>query len=121
MAQCTFKFIDENLNRKLLASLKRASVSHQVTKDGTICFSPDDEEIVENELLKAIRDHVYDHWQILSCPKTSTDAYKAYMVQNEVPFVEELSNGELGFLLPRKYRPHNWKLTNERRRVQIAG
>jgi len=32
------------------------------------------------------------------------------MSRHGIPFQEELSNGELWFLLPRKYRPHKWKL-----------
>jgi hypothetical protein len=102
--------LDDNLNRQLIDLLKRKRIQHSVGKDGVIRYSPDDEELVENELIRSIRDSVFKPWQIISCPKDWAERYKSYMSRHEIPFVEELIDRQLCFLIPRKYRPHSWRL-----------
>ena len=58
----------------------------------------------------SIRDKVFPSWQVLTCPKDWIERYRDYMNRHGIPFKEELSDGELWFLIPRKYRPHAWKL-----------
>jgi hypothetical protein len=106
----SFKFLDDDLNQQLMALFKKAKIKHSVSKDGIVCYSPDDEEVVENDLICAIRDKVFPSWQVLTCPREWIKRYKEYMGRHRVPFQEEWSNGEPWFLLPRKYRPHRWKL-----------
>jgi len=106
----SFKFMDDNLNQRVLSLFKKAKVKHVVDHDGVIHYSPADEETVGNELLCAIRKKVFPVWQLLSCPTDWTERYKRYMIQHGVPFREELFNDQLGFLLPRKHRPHSWDL-----------
>src|SRR5436190_17369824 len=106
----SFRFLDERLNRLLIVLLEKQGIRHSVSKDGVILYSPGDAEIVENELIKSIRDQVFSPWQIISCPKNWTRRYRRYMTIHEVPFVEELIDNQLCFLIPRTYRPHSWKL-----------
>jgi hypothetical protein len=106
----SFKFIDDDLNRRFLALLKEAKVKHVVDRDGTVHYSSADEETVGNELLYSIRSKVFPDWQLLSCPRDWSDRYKRYMIHQGVPFREEVFNDQLGFLLPRKHRPHAWDL-----------
>ncbi len=106
----SFKFMDDDLNQRLIALLKKAKIKHAVDDDGVIHYSTADEETVGNELLCSIRTGVFPAWQLLSCPADWTQRYKRYMIQHVVPFREERFNNELCFLLPRKYRPHSWEL-----------
>lgn|SRR5487761_2014796 len=106
----TFRFLDDGLNQQLIALLQKADINHCVGKDGVVHYSPADGEVVENDFICTIRDKVFPSWQILTCPRDWIPRYKKYMKSHELPFHEELSNGELWFLLPGKYRPHRWKL-----------
>ncbi|HVS35551.1 MAG TPA: hypothetical protein VMS17_08215 [Gemmataceae bacterium] len=110
MTMLSFKFVDDALNQKLIALLKRERLKHRIDPKGAIHYSADDEEVVENDLICSIRDQVFSTWQIISCPSQWAGRYKQYMVQHGVPFVEELIDGQLCFLVPRRYRPHSWKL-----------
>ena len=115
-----FRFLDDDLNQRLLALLRKAKIKHGVGKDGVVHYSRDDEEVVENDFVCTIRDTVFPSWQILTCPRDWTVRYKKYMNDHGIPFHEELSNGELWFLLPRKYRPHRWKLDAPIRAERMA-
>jgi hypothetical protein len=106
----SFRFLDDELNRQLLALLKQGEIGHEVGRDGIIRYSPADEEVIENDFICLIRDEVFPSWQLQTCPRSWAVRYRQYMNRHGIPFREELSNGELWFLLPRKYRPHRWKL-----------
>lgn len=106
----SFKFVDDELNRKLIGRLKKAGIKHVVDKDGVIHYSAREEDSLENDLLQAIRCEVFPSWQVLSCPENWTDSYRAYMLEHDVPFAEELIDGRLCFLLPRRYRPDAWRI-----------
>ncbi len=82
-------------------------------KNGVIRYSPDDVAFVENDLICSIRDEIFPSWGILTCPEDWIGRYRDYMARHGIPFTEERSNGALWFLLPRKYRPHAWKLPSE--------
>lgn len=110
----SFRFAEGKYNAALLALLKKHRVNHAVEKDGTIRYSQADEELVENELLRQVRDRIFSHWQVITCPADWTNRYKNYMVKHDVPFVEELIDNELCFLIPRKFRPHLWSLGKRR-------
>jgi hypothetical protein len=81
-----------------------------------------DTELVENELIASVRDVVFFPWQIISCPKDWTQRYKNYMRKHGIPYVEELIDNQLCFLIPRAFRPHSWKLGKEpsRKRIRSA-
>jgi hypothetical protein len=106
----SFKFLNHNLNQQLIALLKKAKIKHDIGKDGVVHYSSYDEEVVENDFICSIREKVFPSWQVLTCPRDWIECYKKYMSHHGIPFNEELSNGELWFLLPRKYRPGRWKL-----------
>ena len=117
----SFRFLDSRLTQELIGLLRKAKINHSIDKEGVVHYSPDDEEVVENDLICSLRDKVFPSWQLLTCPSDWTVRYKDYMGRHGIPFREELSNGELWFLLPRKYRPHAWKLddpTKMERRVR---
>src|SRR5436190_16749815 len=109
-SELSFRFADEHLNRRLIALLKQNRIPHRIDKDGVIHYSANDELAVENDLISSIRDDVFPTWQVLSFPKEWADTYRRYMNEHAIPFKEELMRGELWLLLPRKYRPHQWKL-----------
>ena len=106
--QISFRFLNPSLNKKLVASLKKAKVVHTTDASGTIRYSPQFDNQVQNEILPKIRDGVFDSWQLVSCPKNWVSRYKDYMQNHEVPYREELADNELWFLIPRSYRPHKW-------------
>ena len=106
----SFKFLDDKLNHRLLAFLRKAKIKHEVEKNGIIHYSPDDQEVIENDFICSIRDMVFPSWQLLTCPPDWVERYKKYMGDHGIPFYEELSNGESWFLLPSRHRPHSWNL-----------
>jgi hypothetical protein len=112
-ATLSFRFAEDDLNRRLIALLKRNEIRHSVDKNGVIHYSPEDEELVENDLISSIRTRVFSSWQVLTCPKEWAERYKQYMARHDIPFKEEWSHGQLWFLLPQKFRPHRWKLHEE--------
>lgn len=116
----SFKFLDDDLNQQLIALLQKAGIKHDVGKDGIVHYSSGDDEVVENDLICSIRDKVFPSWQVLTCPRDWTVSYKKYMSHHGIPFHEELSNGELWFLLPGKYRPHRWKLDGPMKAERMA-
>jgi hypothetical protein len=109
----SFRFAEDDLNRRLIARLRKNRIRHSVEENGVIHYSREDEEAVENDLICSIRNRVFPSWQVLSCPKEWTQQYRQYMTHHDIPFTEELVDGQLWFLLPRKYRPHRWKLADE--------
>ncbi len=110
----SFKFLDDGLHRELIALLQKAEIDHSLDKDGVVHCSSDDEEVVENDLICSIRSRVFASWQVVTCPPDWIARYKEYMRRHAIPFQEELSNGELWFLIPRKYRPLTWKLDDSK-------
>ncbi|HEX3997531.1 MAG TPA: hypothetical protein VHX65_03160 [Pirellulales bacterium] len=106
----SFKFGDEDLNSRLLALLKKSHIKHSVDKQGVIHYPSGEADLVENDLLCSVRDAVFPRWQVLTCPPEWIESYKLYMRGHQIPFHEELSNGKVWFLLPRRFRPHRWKL-----------
>jgi hypothetical protein len=102
-------------------SAKKAEIDHFIDKDGIVSYSADEEEIVENDLIGSIRNRIFPSWQVLTCPSDWTGSYKDYMNRHGIPFREELSNGELWFLIPRQYRPHAWKLDGPTKRASRTG
>lgn len=113
---CSFRFMDEDLNHRLADLFRRSGVRHRVDRTGVIHYSIDDEAIVENELICSIRDDIFSSWQVLSCPKDWATRYRRYMWRHEIPFTEERIDGEVSFLLPRSFRPQSWKLEARRSR-----
>lgn len=110
MTTHSFRFVDDDLNLRLIALIKRSGVAHAVGKNGVVRYPARSEDVVENELICSVRDAVFPSWQVLSCPSQWVDRYKSYMTRRHVPFVEELGDNQLWFLIPRRYRPHSWKL-----------
>jgi hypothetical protein len=108
--ESSFKFADKQLQNQLLALLNEAHVKHRIGKNGVVYFSSDDEEVVENDLICSLRDQVFPTWQVLTCPGDWVERYRCYMSRHQIPFSEELSNNQLWFLIPRKYRPQMWKM-----------
>ena len=106
----SFKFLDDDLNRDLLTLLKKAKIAHSVDEDGLVHYFEGDTQDVENDLICSLRDKVFPSWALQTCPSEWIESYKDYMRRHDVPFKEELSDGELWFLIPRRFRPHTWKL-----------
>lgn len=106
----SFRFVDPRYNRAFHELVGKAKISHSIDSSDAIEFSEADEELVENELIPKVRDQVFPSWQVLSCPRDWVDRYKTYMKRNGVPFVEELSDGHLCFLIPQAQDPHSWNL-----------
>jgi hypothetical protein len=121
--------MNDKLNLRLVGLLKKANIDYALGRDGVIHYSSRDEAVVGNELIRTIRKEVFPDWQLLSCPKDWVERYKRYMTDKHVEFSEELINNQQCFLLPRKYRPHSWKVDEagdscrgrKRERVKKAG
>lgn len=109
----TFRFVEDKLNGRLIALLNKNRIKHWVDKQGLIHYSQADDERVENDLIASIRKAIFPHWQTVSCPKGWDHRFQNYMKAHDVPFKEEITDGNLGFLIPRKFRPHRWKLMDD--------
>jgi hypothetical protein len=114
----SFRFLNNELNDRLIQLFKRAEIQHRVDRAGLIRYSTADEEVVENDLIRSVRDSVFPSWQVLTCPSEWTTRYRDYLRRNDIPFQEELVDGELWFLIPRKYRPGAWKLEDPSQKRQ---
>jgi hypothetical protein len=121
----SFKFLDDDLNRELAGLLRKAKIDHVVDKEGLVHYSEADDEVVENDLICSICDKTLPSWKVFTCPGDWIERYRDYLRRHGIPYQEELSDGELWFLIPRKCRPYAWKLdgnaTTERRQVRIEG
>ena len=116
----SFKFMKDARNNRFIASLKKAKIRHTVDNRGIVRYAPADEEFVEDNIISSIRDQVFSSWQILCCPKDWAQAYRDYMLARGVPFAEELIDNELCFLIPRRYRPHSWKVKEPKRLAALV-
>jgi hypothetical protein len=116
----SFRFLDDGLDRKLVVLLNRTEIDHSIDEDGVVHYAAADQEIVETDLICSIRDQVFSSWRIVTCPSDWIACYRDYMSRREIPFREELSDGQLWFLLPRKYRPHTWKLEGPMEKERLA-
>jgi len=105
----SFAFLDGDLQNQLIALVKRAGISHRIDKKGVIHYRSADEQVMGNELICSIRSKVFTRWQTLSCPEDWVGRYRGYMERRRIPFVEELHDGDVGFLLSQEFRPHSWK------------
>ena len=112
----SFKFLKDARNNRFIAALKKAGIRHTVDNRGIVRYSPDDEDVVEDNIISSIRGSVFSSWQILCCPKSWVQAYRDYMTARGIPFAEELIDNETCFLIHRRYRPHSWKLKAPKRR-----
>jgi hypothetical protein len=110
VGRLSFRFLDDKINDRFIRLLESNGVAHSVDRRGIVHYRSENEDVVENEVLAKVRDRVFSRWQVLSCPHETVAGYREYMSHHEIPFVEELIDGEVGFLLPRKYRPHSWKI-----------
>jgi len=106
----SFQFLDELMQGELIAELRKRNIAYRATRSGEVLFSAENFEVVENEILCAIRDRKFPAWQIFTCPAEDAEKYRMVMQRDGVPYHEEMSDGALWFLLPRKYRPHSWKI-----------
>ena len=108
----SFRFANAALNNELLVRLRMAKVRHSRASDGSIRYWAGDEERFENDVLGPIRDRIFPSWQLVFCPADWAARYKAYMTRHKVPFEEQWTDDQPCFVIPRQYRPHNWKLPN---------
>ncbi len=106
----SFKFLDDGLNHRLIGLVKKSGLKHVVGPEGVIRYSPGDAEEMENKLIFSVRRRAFPSWQVQTCPPDWVGRYKEYMTRRDIPFTEELADDQIWFLLPRKYRPHAWKL-----------
>ena|ERR1700676_3466748 len=107
----SFRFVNDHLNHRLIQLLKkRAPGKFIIDADGVVHYLHDHEDLIGNDLISAVRAGEFSSWQVLSCPKRWVDSYRCYMTEHKVPFREELRDDTLRFLIPRSFRPHNWKL-----------
>jgi hypothetical protein len=107
----SFRFMDDSLNRELIGLLQsKAHGRFEVDPDGTIRYPREEEDLIGNDLICAVRNAAFPTWQIVSCAAEWIDSYKSYMAEKKIPFREEIRDQSLRFLIPRNYRPHSWKL-----------
>ena len=78
-------------------------------ENGLIYFDPKDEEAIE-DILARVRNAQFNTWQILSCPSDWVNKYRYEMKRRQVPYFEELNDGQVEFLLPGDQEPHDWEL-----------
>ena len=106
----SFRFVDDELNQKLIARAAASNLRHEIGSNGTLCYSADDEEAIDEHVINPIREEVFPRWQLLNCPPEWAGRYRQYMEHNRLPFQEERIDEEISFLIPRDVDPHRWDL-----------
>ncbi len=104
-----FRFLNDRLNDLFIHILLGSGLRVGVDDNGVVYFDHADEEAVEDILAK-IRGSRFDSWQVLSCPGDWVNKYRQEMKRRNVPYIEELNDGQVEFLLPQNYEPHDWKI-----------
>src|SRR5439155_3457648 len=99
----SFRFVDDGLNRKLLALLSRkAKGKFTVDASRVVHYSHDDEDLIGNDIICAVRGEAFPSWQLVMFPPDWAESYTDYMIKHDIPFREELRDGQLRLLIPRR-------------------
>jgi hypothetical protein len=106
----SFRFVDDELNQKLIDRATSSGIPHEIGPDGTLRFSAENDEVIEERVIRPVREEVFPRWQMLSCPPEWAGRYRQYMRHNRLPFQEERIDNEISFLIPRDLDPHRWNL-----------
>ena len=104
----TFRFLDEQLQNRLQAALDEAAVPYCSDDAGAIAYSSADEEVVD-DVISDIRHSVFSEWALLSCPADWIQRYRDYMATRQIPFVEEMNDGEVWFLVSSHVDTDQWE------------
>ena len=76
----TFRFVDEKLNQRLIALLKKeASGKFHIDAKGTVRYSHAYEDLIGNNLICRVRSQAFRLWQVISFPEDWERSYKSYM------------------------------------------
>jgi len=111
--------VDDVLNRKLLALLSsKAKGKFTVDASRVVHYSHNDEDLIGNDIICAVRAAAFPSWQLVMFPADWAGSYTDYMVKHDIPFREEVRDGQLRLLIPRRFRPHSWKLAPPRAGLQ---
>ena len=112
----SFRFVDECLQDDLLALVRASGVPHAIEPDGTLLYASADEEVIENDLICSIRDRVFSEWGVFTLegdetrrPRT-TARYRAHMLEQEIPFVEEIADRFVWFLVRHDQDSFEWTI-----------
>ena len=106
----SFRFVDDELNQKLIARATTSGIPHQVGPDGTLRYAAENDDAIEERVIRPVREEVFPRWQMLSCPPAWAGRYRQYMKHNRLPFQEERIDDQTSFLIPRDLDPHRWNL-----------
>jgi hypothetical protein len=101
---CSFKFLRNDLQQQLLRLFRASGIKHVIDQNAIVHYSSEDEDVVENHLIKSIRDKIYPSWQVLSVPQDWATRYRNYMKSHQISFEEELVNGDGCFLIHQRLR-----------------
>jgi hypothetical protein len=83
---CSFRFVDDELNRKLIDLATASGIPHQVGPDGTLHYSAESGEAIEERVIRPIREEVFPRWQVPNCAPAWSARYRQYMRHNRLPF-----------------------------------
>jgi hypothetical protein len=112
----SFRFEDGDLQGCLLALVRGSGVPHAVDADGTLRYASADVDVIENDLICAIRNRVFPGWSVFTLEGDATPhprataQYREYMTRHAIPFVEEVADGFIWFLLPNGQDSHAWAI-----------
>lgn len=106
-----FRFLNDRLNSILISTLIVSDIQVNWDENSVIYFDEKDEEAIEGILAK-IRTAQFPTWQVLSCPVDWVNQYRQEMKRRQVPYLEELNDGQIEFLLPGNCEPHDWKFAS---------
>jgi hypothetical protein len=105
-----FKFTNKKTNNYLIALLKKSKLDYSIDKDGKIHYSSCD-MIMFEDILCTIRQKIFpSSWQILSFPVEWETKYRQAIKKRKHPYQEEISNGNIKFLIDGNLKPHSWKI-----------
>ena len=104
----TFRFVDPKLNDAFIR-LIHENLQVPVEKSQLVC--PEELEEKFMGYLAEFRRSLFEDWQVLNIPmKDYYYLFKRYMIERNIPYVEEYEDHEIQFLLPKSYKPRTWRI-----------
>jgi len=101
---------NKGLQLRLLNALRRSGVNIDIGPNGVVTYGQSARWLVE-DAISSIMDSIFNkhNWQSIGFPSGWDGRYRDYLVKRSIPFVEEVSDGDIRFIIPGSYRPLQWK------------
>jgi hypothetical protein len=97
--QHSFRFADPQLQARLIAAIRNAGLSYEVTDDGTVMY-PQDASIGEfyGPIIESIVSDGYGWYRVTTLDEATAERYRRFKKFRGTPMIEEIWDGKSEFL-----------------------